>query len=457
MLKQNECVLFFRLEDLRNYKNRDFLCGIGISGDYKILKNDIPDNGVLNSIVLYQGVILNHSFIPDTVKEIHYDPVYSNSMCFEDLPTSINTINNYNYKRNYNQRDPIITPSIKTLLFSKYQGKINNETIPNTVETVIIPNDWKNDYCDLEIGDFKHGLKRLNIMGYGNRFKPNILPDSLTHLKLSIFHDFNFKDENKCFLPKFLKTLQINSSTTITKGMLSNTILDLTLNIYNKDPIEKYSIPNSVKNFNIGGLSNLIISNGILPKSLEKLSIKNNGLTMIENDSFQFINHLTQLDLTDCSFDGHLFKNLLPQSLKKLKLSNNFNQPIDLNSFPNQLIELEFGKNFNHPILPFVLPSSLTFLKLSDSFNQPIFLNSFPINLKTLIFGYLDSKFNQIIQPNVLPHSITFLDFYCPNYTHIIDTPNILPSSLITFVRSNSIKHLISDDVLPITLKNIKF
>ncbi|KAM9969912.1 hypothetical protein ACTFIR_001750 [Dictyostelium discoideum] len=91
-------------------------------------------------------------------------------------------------------------------------------------------------------------------------------------------------------------------------------------------------------------------------------------------------------------------------------------------------------KMFNHPILPSVLPPSLTFLKLSDHFNQKFYSNSIPINLKSLIFVELSSNFNQIIEPNILPQSITYLDFYCPNYKHIIDTPNILPSSLITLV-----------------------
>lgn len=315
-------------------------------------------------------------------------------------------------------------------------------------------------WLELEIGDFKHGLKRLNISGYKNKFIANILPDSLTHLILTINHPFNSQDENKYFLPKFLKTLQINSDLIgIKKDMLSNTIENLTLNIYNENPIEKQSIPNSVKNLNLtisGYKTKLLISNEILPKSLQKLLIKNVGFIYIENDSFKFTNNLTELDLIGSQFNDDLIKDLLP-SLLILKLSKCFNKPIYLNSFPNNLIHLEFGKMFNHPILPSVLPSSLTFLKLSDHFNQKIFSTSFPINLKSLIFGELSSNFNQIIEPNILPQSITYLDFYCPNYKYIIDTPNILPSSLITLVRSNSIKHLITENALPITLKFIKY
>ncbi|KAM9995772.1 hypothetical protein ACTFIY_001957 [Dictyostelium cf. discoideum] len=168
----------------------------------------------------------------------------------------------------------------------------------------------------------------------------------------------------------------------------------------------------------------LLISNEILPKSLQKLLIKNFGFIYIEFDSFKFTNNLTELNLIDSQFNDDLVKDLLPPSLPILKLSNSFNKPINLNSFPNNLNHLEF-----------------------DHFNQKLSSNGFPTNLKSLIFGELNSKFNQI----------TFLDFYCPNYEHIIDTPNILPSSLITFVRSNSIKHLITDNALPKTLKFIKY
>lgn len=144
LLKQNEFKLFFRLEDLRRYKYRDYLCGIVIAENKEIQKNDIPDNGVLKSIVLYQGGIpFNCSFIPNTVKELHFDRIYSNLICFEKLPTSIDTINNYYYENRYKPK-VAVTPSIKTLIFTKYQGKIINETIPNTVETLIFGKNWKN-------------------------------------------------------------------------------------------------------------------------------------------------------------------------------------------------------------------------------------------------------------------------------------------------------------------------
>ncbi|KAM9995773.1 hypothetical protein ACTFIY_001958 [Dictyostelium cf. discoideum] len=106
-------------------------------------KNDIPDNGVLKSIVLYQGGIpFNFSFIPSTVKELHFDRVYSNSICFEKLPKLVGTINNYYFEKRYRPK-VIVTPSIKTLVFTKYQGKITNETIPNTVETLIFEKNWE--------------------------------------------------------------------------------------------------------------------------------------------------------------------------------------------------------------------------------------------------------------------------------------------------------------------------
>src|SRR5207253_2240189 len=98
---------------------------------------------------------------------------------------------------------------------------------------------------------------------------------------------------------------------------------------------------------------------------------------------------------------------------------DNFNQPLEIGVFPNELTRLIFGRNFNQIIKLDVLPINLTNLEFSnihmfggisifdnnniddDSFfDQPIERNILPNKLITL---HLADNFNHTIEPNILP------------------------------------------------------
>ena len=86
----------------------------------------------------------------------------------------------------------------------------------------------------------------------------------------------------------------------------------------------------------------------------------------------------------------------LPETLKYLTLSPNFNQTV--NNLAKNLLHLTFGYRFNQSVDN--LPETLTHLTFGRDFNQSV--EKLPKNLLYLTFG---SYFNQTI--NNLPETLT--------------------------------------------------
>ena len=102
-------------------------------------------------------------------------------------------------------------------------------------------------------------------------------------------------------------------------------------------------------------------------------------------------------------FDQPIEKDILPRDLLTLNFGWNFNQPIKQNVLPQKLQTLTFGMMFDQPIEQNVLPQSLKTLVFGYFFNHPIKQNVLPKELETLIFGEF---FNQIIEPHTLPQNL---------------------------------------------------
>ncbi|GAM24864.1 hypothetical protein SAMD00019534_080390, partial [Acytostelium subglobosum LB1] len=104
----------------------------------------------------------------------------------------------------------------------------------------------------------------------------------------------------------------------------------------------------------------------ILPRTLTKLVLRRgiyeslNGLP----DS------LTCLVIGCAGWNMMIKPGTLPPRLKKLVVSNAFDQPIAANTFPPTLECVQFGKYFNQPLDN--LPTSVTKLSLGDRYRYPI-------------------------------------------------------------------------------------
>ena len=129
-----------------------------------------------------------------------------------------------------------------------------------------------------------------------------------------------------------------------------------------------------------------------------------------------------------------------------------FNQKIEPNSLPENLISLTFGVCFNQKIYPNNLPINLINLTFGSYFNQGIDPNTLPKNLISLTFGW---EFNQKIEPNTLSENVTTLTFG-NHFNQGID-PNTLPENLTTIIFGECFNQNIDQIMLPFSLKNIKF
>ena len=106
------------------------------------------------------------------------------------------------------------------------------------------------------------------------------------------------------------------------------------------------------------------------------------------------------------SFNQIIEPNTLPENLLTLIFGFDFNQKIKPNTLPENLTTLIFGYNFNQIIEPNILPENLTTLTFGKCFNRKIKLDSLPENLTTITFGCI---FNQNIE-NILS-DIKYINF----------------------------------------------
>ncbi|MCJ1297169.1 hypothetical protein MMC34_008738 [Xylographa carneopallida] len=177
----------------------------------------------------------------------------------------------------------------------------------------------------------------------------------------------------------------------------------------------------------VGGVFNLPLSPGALPRGLRMLQLSHDFNRPLEAGSIpdtvvsmQFgysfdqplaIGHLpaslTHLVL-GCSFNQPLF-GVLPAGLLRLRLGHRFNQPLSRGALPPQLRELSFSADFNQPLPAGVIPSSVTHLRFCGSFNQRLEARSIPHGVVHLQLGY---SYSHPLPAGVLPSSLRELALF---------------------------------------------
>lgn len=147
---------------------------------------------------------------------------------------------------------------------------------------------------------------------------------------------------------------------------------------------------------------------GRLPTSLRRLTLSEGFQQHV--DAVDWPSRLEELSL-DCVYvsdlgPGRPAAACLPKGLKKLRMDLSFHQSVQdvFPLLPGTLQELQFGDQFNQPLDGVVWPR-LNKLAFGESFNQPIENGhaSFPPELQILKFG---SSFNQPIMSVVWPPSL---------------------------------------------------
>lgn len=184
-----------------------------------------------------------------------------------------------------------------------------------------------------------------------------------------IFGKYFNQDIEKKFIPqsviciKFDKDSQFNDI--IKPGSLPVNLKELHLDstLYN-NPIEKKTLPSNLTHLNLGSAFDQELKPGVLPDSLEYLSMPNYTHILKKGVIPPKIK-----DLKLTYYNHPITEGVLPDELEVLKLIN-FNNTIE--ELPWSVTELYFGDKFNQPIDHILQNSNLKYLTLGDDFNQPL-------------------------------------------------------------------------------------
>ena len=140
----------------------------------------------------------------------------------------------------------------------------------------------------------------------------------------------------------------------------------------------------------------------------------------------------------------------LPVSLRSLTFSHIFNEALDVKCFPNGLLSLTLGCDFNQSF-DVTLPSNLQELTFGARFNQPLDQVIWPSGLKRLTFG---SQFDQSLDEVNFPalQSLAFGDRFNQNLNEVN-----LPGSLQALAFGHDFNQSLEQVNLPAGLKSLTF
>ncbi|KAM9997081.1 hypothetical protein ACTFIZ_001986 [Dictyostelium cf. discoideum] len=275
---------------------------------------------------------------------------------------------------------------------------------------------FRNNYLKKEI--FKH-VRLFNLNGSRSFFSSlsgSKYKDYIQHI-----HNYSFREKNRYILNNFKELTNLEFNENFDKIILPN------------------SLPNTIKSIKFNKNFKKPIQVDVLPKSLEYLSfytfynvipmtinIFPNSLTTLKFDKGEKV--ITSYNSSFGGFNFNLTQGILPNSLTKLNFANNFNTKFNLKSLPNSIKFLKLP-GYNEPLDDNVLPDNLIELEMGSfnrDFNENTFTNCKQINKLIL------NKFNQKISgTNSLPNSLTHLELLSFNQP-ISDTKNncLLPNNL---------------------------
>ena len=281
-----------------------------------------------------------------------------------------------------NLPDSILTLKLQSLIpltIKKFPTRLKHLTIyngsnlilkslPETLTHLIISKEFNKPLDDLP-----KNLKLLHLGGYFDQtlalpssLNELVLEDfdgSLDNLTASITHlTLGYFNGRLDHLPASLKYLKLKYCCQ-NLDKLPNKLEFLILDNMVREEI--YYLPARLGNLEIGS-SNVSID--MLPESIRKLKLSDEFNRNIKKLPYN-LEHL----IFGSSFDKPL--PTLPKKLHTLTFGNAFNQPLP--ELPDSLNALYFKKNFNRKIKKY--PKSLQFMRISKHYP---FLNSIPKNVK---------------------------------------------------------------------------
>ncbi|EGC40598.1 hypothetical protein DICPUDRAFT_73890 [Dictyostelium purpureum] len=330
----------------------------------------------------------------------------------------------------------------------------------------------------LEAGDIPYGVHTLSFGDAYDFPLSNVIPHSVTSLKLGYLFQHSIKDGE---LPDSLKDITFGENFNQQLIPLPKNCENVTFGWSFNKPLSingETCISSSVKKIHFGNLFNQKICPGDL-QNVEVLEFEKNynqplvsGCLPPTLVSLSFYGHfnqaltlgslptgfLTKIIFSN-SFNQPIESGVIPQTVKHITFGKDFNQTIANSGIPKSIVTLNLGSNFNN-VLDIGEFSSLTELKISDRYDQPLLDNwwksktsgsvcllkklefgydfnqylrpfkSIPPTVETLIFGH---SFNEPLDYGSIPPSVTCLSLKESIDYNIIFEPDIsLPNSILS-------------------------
>ena len=295
----------------------------------------------------------------------------------------------------------IFTHAKQLNMYDGFSEYIPTDMFPKTLESMRLNKSYGQRITP---GIFPSSLKELYFDEYFNEvIMPGVLPKGLK--RLGFYDDMNtpYTASSKFnqriepgLLPQGLEELQLGTGYTeeLLLGSLPASLTSLkcwtrSFNLQSRRNYELFGagvLPPNLKSLVLG---DILILPGALPIGLREIEFHCNTLLPLRSHGF-------------------------PNSVIKLTLGGDFNQRMSDFELPPNLQELAFGDYFNQNLLPGILPETLTCLHLGREFNTELKVGSLPTKLQILTFGPTYScrynRFNQKLIRHVIPVSVCVLD-----------------------------------------------
>jgi len=195
--------------------------------------------------------------------------------------------------------------------------------------------------------------------------------DKLVHfpnLREVIFHPMFNKDIDKGYFPNTVRTIIFGSEFNgkVHPFCLPENLTTLHFGKSFNKKFDDYTLPSSLIRLDIGDSYDHPIE-GNLPDQIIELTLGRSYIHTINDDDLpQSIQKLT------IKGNPKIVNNSLPNTITELNLIGNFNQAVNIHTFPENLEILRFGNIFNHHIDPNSLPMTLKLLRIGTGYKHDL-------------------------------------------------------------------------------------
>ncbi|KAK5581129.1 hypothetical protein RB653_001157 [Dictyostelium firmibasis] len=371
----NEFKSFNSKKEIIDYEWIEFVKNIQYRGKETLEVGDLPTNGIIYSLFYSSvGEILPNS-LPQTIRELEIDFLLLNHYKFirDTIPNCLRslTITSFIIGHSITICSNCLPETLKSLVIVAPKLFIEDGSLPNSLESLYL--------MDMEVVDFKQSIFK--------DFEKSELIDLSIQCENGTIGNQSFSNRLTSLIYSFRG---YSSPTLIKKEFFQSPSSIEFLEIRLKNELQKFGdqvIPITTKNLHISlENSDQKICKNLIPQSVESLGFffktfrPNHDLI----EPFSIPLSVKKIEINE-NYNVPIKLNIFPQNLKELKFCCNFNQPLDEPGiFPNSLTSLVLPRGFNQNILPGVLPSSLEYLWFFSPLLKPIESNILPSNLKAL-------------------------------------------------------------------------